>query len=468
MAFFWQGNIRFSAEDWKETIWYTLNVEGNRRFEGIDRLEVPMKLEKIRLQNFRSFTDQEFSFLDENDQVKPFTVLVGDNGVGKTAVLEGIVRGAAPIIKALQADAGDKVDISQLDIQIGRRWASIAIESIIQNRRFQWRNSKRESSMVQDWPGSPAATQREVKDFLSETFFSDQPIQQVPLVLYYSIARVGIDVPMRSRNPREMSPLKALTHCLDLKSDFRRFFEWFKGEEEDELRMQRDLGRPYRSRALTAVRTAIARMMNHNYRDVRIRSNPIRMVLLDDQNRELQVEQLSGGYKVVFSMIADIAGRLAQANPQLADPLAGEALVLIDELDLHLHPKWQKRIVRDLRETFPNCQFIVSTHSASIVQSLNADQLINLEELGRERTGAFKGWSLSEIQEFEMGVEYSKTEEYERIKEEFEEAVSDENGERAKELYRQIQKMVHPNSELLELFQFRLIGIGVAIDDLFE
>ncbi|MBL0389069.1 AAA family ATPase [Tumebacillus sp. ITR2] len=426
-----------------------------------------MKLEKVRLQNFRSFTDQEFSFVAESGQVKPFTVLVGDNGKGKTTVLEGIVRGLAPIFKAMNTEAGDKIDFIKEDIRNDKRWTSVTVDTIIQNRHFQWKNSKRESIMVQDWPGSPATTQKEVKEYLSETFFTERPIEEVPLLLYYSILRIGIEVPMKSRKVKESGPLQALTHCLDVKSDFRRFFEWFKAEEESELREQRDQGPEYQSRSLTAVRTAIGRMMT-NYRNVKIKANPVRMVLVDDQDQELRVEQLSGGYKVVFSMVADIASRLAQANPQLENPLEGQALILIDELDLHLHPKWQKRIARDLRNTFPHCQFIVSTHSESIVQSLSADQVINLEDVDRERSGAFKGWSLSEIQEYEMGVEFAKTEEYENLKVAFEEAVDEEDGERAKELYRKLREMIHPANELLELFQFRLIGIGVDIHDLLE
>ena len=121
---------------------------------------------------------------------------------------------------------------------------------------------------------------------------------------------------------------------------------------------------------------------------------------------DLQIDQLSGGYKAVLSVIADIAKRLSMANPDSQNPLEEDAVILIDELDLHLHPKWQKEIVDDLKRTFPNCQFIVSTHSPFVIQSLNAEELFDIKTMqyaGEE--GSYKGWSIEAIQEHKMGVE---------------------------------------------------------------
>lgn len=117
----------------------------------------------------------------------------------------------------------------------------------------------------------------------------------------------------------------------------------------------------------------------------------------DDECRwvDLQIDQLSGGYKAVLSVIADIAKRLSMANPDSQNPLEEDAVILIDELDLHLHPKWQKEIVDDLKRTFPNCQFIVSTHSPFVIQSLNAEELFDIKTMqyaGEE--GSYKGWSI--------------------------------------------------------------------------
>lgn len=80
-------------------------------------------------------------------------------------------------------------------------------------------------------------------------------------------------------------------------------------------------------------------------------------------------------------VVADIAKRLSIANPDSSDPLKEEAVILIDELDLHLHPKWQKEIAGDLKRTFPNCQFMISTHSPFIIQSLDAEEVFDVKTM---------------------------------------------------------------------------------------
>jgi hypothetical protein len=96
---------------------------------------------------------------------------------------------------------------------------------------------------------------------------------------------------------------------------------------------------------------------------------------------ELRIEQLSDGYKVVIAMVADLAARMAEANPNMEKPLEGKGIVLIDEIDLHLHPKWQREIIKQLTRVFKNVQFIVSIHSPIIViGGSDIAQIINLNE----------------------------------------------------------------------------------------
>ena len=95
----------------------------------------------------------------------------------------------------------------------------------------------------------------------------------------------------------------------------------------------------------------------------------------------LELDQLSGGQRAVLALAADLAWRMAQGNPHLDGPLRSEAIVLIDEVELHLHPSWQQRILNDLRRTFPNAQFIVSTHSPQVLTTVEPKHII---ELARE------------------------------------------------------------------------------------
>ena len=99
---------------------------------------------------------------------------------------------------------------------------------------------------------------------------------------------------------------------------------------------------------------------------------------LGGRTEKRSLGELSGGCRAVLALAGDLARRMAQGNPHLADPLHSEAVVLIDEVDLHLHPSWQQRILRDLTRTFPNAQFIVSTHSPQVLTTVMPEQIVEL------------------------------------------------------------------------------------------
>jgi predicted ATP-binding protein involved in virulence len=102
--------------------------------------------------------------------------------------------------------------------------------------------------------------------------------------------------------------------------------------------------------------------------------------LLDKNGVTLDIYQLSEGERGTLALVLDLARRLTQANPELEDPLTeGKALVLIDEIDLHLHPKWQRTIVERLERTFPSCQFIATTHSPQILGEVEPEKIYFLE-----------------------------------------------------------------------------------------
>jgi predicted ATP-binding protein involved in virulence len=118
----------------------------------------------------------------------------------------------------------------------------------------------------------------------------------------------------------------------------------------------------------------------------------------------LDVRQLSDGERSTLALVLDLAQRLSQACPDLTDPIKkGEAVVLIDELDLHLHPQWQRTIVDRLTRTFPRCQFIATTHSPQIVAAVEPEQVMLLTEKGIIRPnrtlGMDSNWILRHLME---------------------------------------------------------------------
>jgi hypothetical protein len=115
-------------------------------------------------------------------------------------------------------------------------------------------------------------------------------------------------------------------------------------------------------------------------------------LLVDKGGITFDIFQLSDGERGVLAVVLDLARRLAQANPGLDDPLKdGKAIVLIDELDLHLHPQWQRTVVKNLTETFPSCQFIATTHSPQIIGEVKPPGLHFLERRGNHIAVAQRG-----------------------------------------------------------------------------
>jgi predicted ATP-binding protein involved in virulence len=114
------------------------------------------------------------------------------------------------------------------------------------------------------------------------------------------------------------------------------------------------------------------------YSNLRVTRVPRPHMLVDKKGAEFKLNQLSDGEKNMIAMIGDIARRLSMANPTMKNPLKGDGIVLIDEVDLHLHPAWQRIIISKLTEVFPNCQFIITTHSPQILSHVSAEHIFLL------------------------------------------------------------------------------------------
>jgi predicted ATP-binding protein involved in virulence len=411
-----------------------------------------MKILGLELHNFRNMKNKRITFLDSNSKPRNFTAIIGDNGAGKTAIIESITRGFTPIVRTISDKAVKECDLSNNDIMKGSGWTAVLLNVQIENEKFSWYNKRRlNTSIKYDSSINQNLDYKPIKSKYEECYSKEK----LPLVLYYGVNRIINDIPKRG-HIREFKISDALENCFDNTNDFRDFYEWFKTEEDNELREKAD-NPNYRNIKLDAVRGAIERMIR-GYKNLRIRLNPSRMIITNSKGEDLRVEQLSGGYKAVLSLVSDIAKRLTLANLNSNNPLEEEAIVLIDELDLHLHPKWQKTIVADLKRTFPNCQFIITTHSPFIIQSLEKEELINLDKNEAYEEGSFAGWSIEEIQEYEMGVS-SKTNEYSMLLEAFSNAIDEEDLIKAKEAYKTLIKMIHPSSYTKKIIDIDLVSI---------
>lgn len=399
-----------------------------------------MRIDFLELRNFRNIKTAKLSF--EN---KKFVVIVGDNGSGKTAILEAITKAYVPVLRSVNSEAVKKCDLTNNDIQFGTSSTGVIVGVTLDDKKYTWMNKRRVSSQLsfEKVIEDKELLQNDLKK-LKNKYMECAEKKALPLVLYYGTDRIIRNVPQRG-HIKSFEVTDALRNCFDNVNYFRDFYDWFKTEEDIELRGLRD-NKNYRNVKLDCVRNAIETMVK-GYSNLRIELAPSRMLLTNKEGIDLEVEQLSGGYKAVLSVVADIAKRLSIANPNSENPLKEEAVILIDELDLHLHPKWQKTIVEDFKRTFPNCQFIISTHSPFIIQTLQASELFDINKMKyADESGSYKGWSIDEIQEEKMGVE-RKTPLYNEQIECFSNAIDTEDYEKAKKLYKELLSMLHPESQ---------------------
>lgn len=185
---------------------------------------------------------------------------------------------------------------------------------------------------------------------------------------------------------------------------------------------------------------------------------------------QVRLRDLSHGYQTMFGWVLDLARRMFERYPESSAPLKEPGVCLVDEIDLHLHPTWQQNIVRDLVHHFPNVQFIFTSHSPLIVQSI-AD--MNLAILQRGDDGVhirnmqnvkFTGWSVEEILQDLMDLEEPFSEEYDRLTEQFTEGINEDDAGKVREAYRGLSRILHPESPKRQWLRFQLPELSEEIE----
>jgi predicted ATP-binding protein involved in virulence len=336
-----------------------------------------MHIKKLNIENFRGIRQMELELHPK------MNVFIGVNGAGKSSVLDALGYLLRPAVHFLSdgtlkedefaSDNPLAIDFPSYEIHSGMQESHLGLffaKEELKDYDWQLRSS---TFQLQTHGRGQNRTHRILSDFLRwlPYFIHCSEIPEdgnVSLVVYYRVRREVDEVPITAWTNRNFRKQDAFVDALAPKVDFKEFFEWFRNREdlENEERAESQNGP---DRMLEAVRNVIGTFCDA-LKDVRVRRrDPLRMVVTKN-NLELRIEQLSDGEKCLLAMVGDLARRLAIANPSLDNPLKGEGVVLIDEVDLHLHPQWQRMILPRLMGTFPNCQFIVTTHSPQILGEL--------------------------------------------------------------------------------------------------
>ncbi len=345
-----------------------------------------MKLKSVTIENFRAI---EHIHLPLHQQL---TVLVGENGTGKTSILDAIslVLGAIPHHFQVQKQRFfDDNDIRQyLKPNQSKNHIEYApyVRIKLENKAGLTWHYESQTACLKDRKSELNLNglnelHKHLDKMISE--LNDSKIVELPVLAYYGMNRDTLTIPKNEPLYREFDRFEALKNALNVTPDFLTVFEWFFAQENLEHREKferQDLD--YQLTLLKAVRHAICRMIP-GASHPRTQMQPLRFVVdleIEGAKKDiLSLEQLSGGYRVMLSLVMDLARRMALANEHRSEQaIESEGIVLIDEIDLHLHPKWQQRVLVDLMKTFPNTQFIVTTHSAPVLTTVKSENIVVL------------------------------------------------------------------------------------------
>ncbi|WP_270672315.1 AAA family ATPase [Aeromonas sp. QDB17] len=355
-----------------------------------------MKLKQLHIYNFRCFKELSIKFDDK------LTVIVAENGAGKTAILDAIALGFGRYLTKLPGVAGRATKTTDLRVDKLEKQAPFMMlgwQADTPSGMISWSSGRKrdasisiaeiEGLMKEEYQFLLKQGAKGLDGFALDIVKREAAGEPVflPMVAYYGTNRaIREEVQRRRGFKQKFSRFDALIGALEPDSSFRSAFEWFNAMEDVERREQqtkRDFD--YRLPELQWVRAAIEQMLNGDLVEPRTLVRPLRFVIdkvNDDGSRQtLRISQLSDGYKIVLGLVMDLARRMVEANPtpqpqlDIASPLALPAIVLIDEIDLHLHPKWQQQVLGDLTRIFPNTQFIVTTHSPQVISTVHTDSI---------------------------------------------------------------------------------------------
>lgn len=346
-----------------------------------------MHIEKLTLNNYRGVSKLALE-LDPK-----LNVFYGVNGAGKSTMLDASAIMLSWFVSRVRSAGASGRPISKDEIKNKKSVSSINI-AVEVNDKHRYEKKSLAWKLVRSRTGHSSGGEKTslselneyTKHLQSVIAFSEEQCN-LPLLAYYPINRAVLDIPLKIRTKHRFNLLETYDDALSGGASFRAFFEWFREREDLEneaIRDQQSLFNDEKTSSgfpdihLNAVRSALKSLMP-DFKNLTVRRSPLRMEV-EKKGKKLNVSQLSDGEKCLMAMVGDLARRLAIANPKLKTPLEGEGIVLIDEIDLHLHPKWQRMIVPKLLHTFPNCQFIVSTHSPHVITHVKPESLFMLKQ----------------------------------------------------------------------------------------
>lgn len=387
-----------------------------------------MKIESFSIQNYKCIKDLAVDCRGADGEIKQWTVLLGENNTGKTNVLRALAQ-LRPEKTSFRTD---------LDPVFKEAYIPVGVLETSDATVISYVNGER-------WGYDPEGRA-----------YSEEPFD---LHIYgYGVSRY----PARTAlSEREGNPTETLFDSNARLSDFQ---EWLlqldysqkSGSEKSQKRLEKmhDL---VRSDLFPGVTDFSFKKDGDNEHVV--------VVFSAGKDGDVRFEELGFGYQTTLTWLVDFCKRMFELYPDADNPLHGEAVVLVDEIDLHLHPKWQRDLVPTLSKIFPNVQFVVTTHSPHVLQSMEDVNLYVLRrnaesgEIEAERSNVtnFTGWTVEEILgvTMELGDDVLSVA-YNAVKKDFEEALRNKDRAAAQRYYERLDEMMRPGNPMRSIYRIRL------------
>ncbi len=380
-----------------------------------------MKIEHIKLENFRKFAVLETDFHPS------LTVLVGVNGQGKTSLLDAMAVNLSSFIGAFDGIAAEGFRQNDIrKIHNPETESTVMAGTLAVSTRFLIGKNQRISALRELKPKSGGRARTTTKgsrewaahgESLMESLRSPAQTQTaLPVIAYYDTSRLWSEHRDMERKAEIDSRRESgYEDCLSGKSNYKQLRHWMIliSQEADKSRSAPDPILQKRAALYDTFLHGISQTVDQllgsvGYTNLRYRSGDTLEIRDDAAQIYLPVDSLSDGIRAVVTLAADIAFRCVKLNPQMGKdaPQQTEGIVLIDEVDMHLHPNWQQTILSQLCTAFPRIQFIVSTHSPQVLSTVSAESIRIIRESGEIETPAeqSKGAPSNEILARILGV----------------------------------------------------------------
>lgn len=352
-----------------------------------------LNIQKLSLKGYRCFEALDIDF-DER-----LTVLVASNGAGKTSILDAIAVAFGPYIGAFDEGVGHHFEPNDIRLSRVRKTASNEMEYTprdIQLEATGWipgsLPEQLGTSLPSVWrrslsgPTKAKTTIRDAKDLIDYGKRMQVAVRTtgtdavLPLIAYYGTGRLWQRKKLIDAKLSTTSRTAGYANCLDPASSYKSFVAWFRYWNMNALKSDLDAHKAQRASEKTEFHDYIESVSGavniclgpSGWRDIAYSLSREELVAHHDQHGELPVELLSDGIRNMIGMVADIAFRATKLNPQLGSEAARETpgIVLIDEVDMHLHPAWQQVVLQGLLSAFPRMQFVVTTHSPQVLSTV--------------------------------------------------------------------------------------------------